>query len=126
MDCKDIGFGTYKCTYHIMLPWLTKNPCDPEGELREYMPAVDKCLVAEVINLWEMGIKTTGCCCGHGDQEFAFIGVEPEYIPRMKALGYKVKFNACRPNDEDSFIPMTAIKYGTADKGFNWWDNSAK
>jgi len=33
---------------------------------------IDKCLIHEIINLWEQGIKTTGCCCGHGDSNKAY------------------------------------------------------
>lgn len=122
MNCKDIKFGTYGCVYNIMLPWLAKNPLSPNVPPKPYTAAVDKCLLPEILRLWELGIKTTGCCCGHGKQELAFIGVVPEYIPRMKELGYKVQFNPCRPNDEDSFVPKTELKHDSADKGFNWLD----
>ena len=32
-------------------------------------------------------------------------------IQKMKDLGYKVLYNECRPNDEDSFIPKTILNY---------------
>ena len=70
----------------------------------------DKCLANELFYLWDLGIITTGCCCGrHKGQsgETAYIGVIDKFIPKMKKLGYKVHFNPCRPNDEDSFIPKT-------------------
>lgn len=122
MNCKDIGFGTYDCAYNIMLPWLAKDPTEPDQPPKPYTAAVDKCLLPEILKLWEMGIKTMGCCCGHGNPELAFIDVKSEYISRMKEMGYQVQFNPCRPNDEDSFVPKTELKYGSADKGFNWWD----
>lgn len=28
--------------------------------------ALDACIVPAVVGLWMMGIRTTGCCCGHG------------------------------------------------------------
>lgn len=115
MECKDIGFGTYDCSYNVMLPWF-----GDDG--RAHTVAIDKCLLAEVVSLWEQGIKTTGCCCGHGRQGMAFIGVRPEHIPKMKELGYEVWFNECRPGDEDSFVPKTKLEYGEIRKGFNWWD----
>ncbi len=34
-----------------------------------------------------MGIKTTGCCCGHG-YTLGFIEVTDESIEDMKRLGY--------------------------------------
>lgn len=75
---------------------------------------IDKCLIHEIIDLWEKGIKTTGCCCGHGDSNKAYIGVETTSILKMKQLGYTIHYNSCRPKDEDSFIPKTVLLYGTA------------
>ena len=115
MNCNDICFGTYECAYNIQTPWRSDDGV-------AHMICVDKCLLPEILKLWEMGIRTTGCCCGHGDQKMAFIGVRNDFIPKMKSLGYKVQHNNCRPDDEDSFVPMTLLEYGDADKGFNWWD----
>lgn len=75
--------------------------------------SIDKCLLPEILKLWEMGIKTTGCCCGHG-KKGAFIGVDFDDIQKMKNLGYKVYHNECRSNDEDSFIPKTVFDYQTS------------
>lgn len=102
--CSDIPFQTYECCYHIMLPWLCDNMKKP------MTVSIDKCLLPEILNLWEMGIKTTGCCCGHGKQG-AFIGVDFDDIQKMKELGYEVYYNKCRPNDEDSFISKTKLCY---------------
>lgn len=124
MRCSDIGFGTYDCAYNIMLPWLVKDPCVTDGKKELKTVAIDKCLLPEIVELWEQGIKTTGCCCGHGKSDLAFIGVDPRYISNMKKLGYEVRFNECRPGDEDSFVPKTVIKFGSADKGFNWWEEN--
>lgn len=121
MNCSDIKYGSYDCSYNVMLPYKVKDPVNPE-KMKTKIVCIDKCLVKEVIELWELGIKTTGCCCGHSNPDNSYIGVEPEYIERMKSLGYKVRFNPCRPDDEDSFIPKTCIRYGSAEKGFNWWD----
>lgn len=117
MTCKDIGFGTYDCCYNIMPPFR----CGFGNGFKDV--AIDKCLIREIIDLWEKGIKTTGCCCGH-DKTEPFIGVEFEDIDKMKALGYKVQHNPCRPEDEDSFIPKTKMCYGEINKGFNWWDEN--
>lgn len=118
MNCTEIDFGTYNCAYNVMLPYLVN---DGTGKMKSKTVAVDKCLLPEILRLWEEGIKTTGCCCGHGRND-PFIGVKQEYIPQMKSLGYSVAHNPCRPDDEDSFVPKTKIQYGSADKGFNWWD----
>ena len=81
----------------------------PDQEKLKYI-SVDQCLAGEIKNLWSMGIITTGCCCGHNRGEYdPFIGVKDEFIPIMKELGYKVAYNNCRPNDEDSFIPKSKL-----------------
>ena len=75
----------------------------PEREKRERV-FIDICLAQEVWTLWEKGIVTTGCCCGHKTKK-PYIGVEEEYIPHMKHLGYKVQGNDLYPEREDSFVP---------------------
>jgi hypothetical protein len=116
MNCAEIGFGTYDCAYNIMVPWLCKFPWEADTERKPKYIAVDKCLLPEIIRLWERGIKTTGCCCGHGHDNMAFIGVAPEYEPQMIALGYIATTGG--------FKPCTVLSYGNADKGFNWWDTA--
>jgi|SRR5882757_1761064 len=66
---------------------------------------LDRCIAEEVMILWQLGITTTGCCCGHGKLP-AFIGVEFQDINVMKSFGYNVHHNSLRPEDEDSFTPM--------------------
>lgn len=115
MECSDIRFGTYACAYNVMVPWYG-------DDSKTHMAAIDKCMLHEVVWLWEHGIRTTGCCCGHGKPDMAFISVRPNCILRMKELGYRVKENECRPGDEDTFYPKTILEYGEISKGFNWWD----
>lgn len=112
MNCKDVKIQTYECCYSIKLPYLCKFPWEDESCYKEKYISVDKCLLPEILELWKHGIKTTGCCCGHGNKYMAYIGVKPEYIEKMKELGYKVHFNKCRPNDEDSFVPKSEVSYG--------------
>ena len=57
------------------------------------------------MQLWEIGITTTGCCCGHGVQE-PFIGVVDEDIQKMKQLGYRKANNTTDIDREDSFLPI--------------------
>jgi len=111
IKCNEISSGTYECSYSIYLPWKCKFDWEDESERVLKCVAIDKCLLPEILSLWKQGIKTTGCCCGHGRLE-PFIGVRDEYIDKMKELGYKVHFNKCRPNDEDSFVPKTNLTYG--------------
>lgn len=108
--CTNIPFQTYECCYHITLPWLCKFPWEDDSMKEPMTVSIDKCLLPEILKLWEIGIKTTGCCCGHG-KKGAFIGVDFDDIQKMKDLGYEVYHNECRPNDEDSFIPKTIFDY---------------
>ena len=57
--------------------------------------SVDEELVDEIKHLWFLGIRTTGCCSGHGIRD-GYIGVIDEDIDRMFELGYKH-----RPNELD-------------------------
>jgi hypothetical protein len=97
--CKNIEVGSYCNQVELVPPswWLSshKTIC------------VDRCLELEVKFLWGLGIRTTGCCCGHNGNGIPYIGVEDEDIATMKELGYERRHNPCRPNDNDSFIPRT-------------------
>lgn len=108
--CANIPFQTYECCYHIYVPWKCKFAWEDDDKKESKLVAIDKCLLPEILNLWEMGIKTTGCCCGHGKHS-AFISVDFDDIQKMKDLGYEVYYNEYRPNDEDSFIPKTILDY---------------
>jgi len=80
---------------------------NPDRKKQKYV-ALDPCITAEVIELWRLGIVTTGACCGHNlADKPQYIGVKDKFIPVMKKLGYKVLYNNCRPNDEDSFVPKS-------------------
>lgn len=94
--CINIDIGSYRNQVELISPFSESPIC------------VDRCLEDEIQFLWELGIVTTGCCCGHNQVE-AYIGVVPIDIDFMKLLGYQVKFNECRPNDEDSFTPKFNI-----------------
>ena len=70
---------------------------------------IDNCILEEIKHLWNLEIKTTGCCCGHNKLD-GFIGVVNEDVSKMKQLGYEVRVNEIRPNDEDSFHPKSVNK----------------
>ncbi len=108
--CSDVSFQTYECCYHIYLPWRCKYPWENDEDKKPKVVSIDKCLLPEILDLWEHGIKTTGCCCGHGNGE-PYIGVDSDDIQKMKDLGYMVRYNECRIEDEDSFIPKTKFDY---------------
>ena len=70
----------------------------------------DACLAKELFSLWDMGIITTGCCCGNHvdcDKNMSYIGVDEKFIKSMKELGYVVRINKLDKLREDSFIPKT-------------------
>lgn len=69
--------------------------------------AVDACLAKELFYLWDVGIVTTGCCCGkhyNSPKHSAFISVFPEFVPKMMALGY-----VCTGHAKDHFVPKTKV-----------------
>ena len=49
IHCRSVGYGTYDCY---------------EDTIHGF--SVESCLVGEVNNLVNRGIRTIGCCCGHG------------------------------------------------------------
>lgn len=70
---------------------------------------IDGCLSSEILSLWSKGIKTTGCCCGHG-KVLGYIGVTDDCIEIMEELGYQhYLFDDSFGGVErkDTFIPKT-------------------
>lgn len=63
---------------------------------------VDTCMVDEVKELWDIGIYTNGCCCGHGSAP-PFVGVMPEHIQQMRSMGYQTITNSTDPTRQESF-----------------------
>ncbi len=76
----------------------------PDQEKRKTV-SIDKCMVEEIKYLWSKGIRTMGCCCGHGDKEKASILVLDEDIEKMQALGYEHWSNPMDKNRKDGFKP---------------------
>jgi hypothetical protein len=98
-DCVDVEIGSY--ANQVLLSAPSHMP-------KENGYCIDRCLAGEVQELWARGVTTTGCCCGH-NKVAPFIGVAPDDIQTMKALGYRVRPNPMRPNDEDCFVPMSVL-----------------
>lgn len=70
---------------------------------------VDDCVADEVEHLWSLGIRTEGCCCGHG-RHLGFINVVEEDCPKMEALGYEYyvfpeEFGGI--DRKDAFVPKS-------------------
>lgn len=104
--CVDIEIGSYDRQTVLVVPKSLDIRMNAPGRAKRSTVAVDTCLLQEVAELWHLGIITTGCCCGHNKLD-GYIGVESEFIPKMKELGYKVAPNHLYPEREDSFIPKS-------------------
>ena len=92
IHCRHVEFGTYECYDETKLGFC-----------------VDFCLVPEINRLNEVeGIKTVGCCCGHGRQE-GYIQVAPEWLVKMKELGYEQLPLDSDGNGHWCFKPKTSL-----------------
>ena len=76
---------------------------------------VDDCLAEEIQELWEKGIHTRGCCCGHS-KETGFIQVERTDLGKMIELGYQWYHEYPEElggyDRHDAFIPHSKCKCG--------------
>ena len=68
------------------VPACTTPVLDPDGEL---IRNADWCVVPELMALWAKGIRTVCSCCGHGEDENAYIRVRAEDADSMLAMGYE-------------------------------------
>lgn len=50
---------------------------------------IDNCIVEAIKDLWDKGIETNGCCCGHGYMR-ARVSVDPTDYAAMYELGYEL------------------------------------
>lgn len=49
--------------------------------------SIDACIKDLILELWDKGIETTGCCCGHNYGP-AWVSVDAEDYPAMFELGF--------------------------------------
>lgn len=50
---------------------------------------IDPCIMEEIQMLWDKGIMTYGCCCGHNQPPMEpYVNVDDENIDQMLAMGY--------------------------------------
>jgi len=82
-NCKNIEMGSYDNSYAIQKPFGRKNFIN-----------VDKCIIREILDLWEAGIETAGCCCGHNKVK-PMINVSKSHHDKMIELNYKFYLNQC-------------------------------
>ena len=85
--CKNVELGSYDNQIELEAPSHMKNrqigSCMTIGEII----CVDKCIADEVQSLWDKGITTVGCCCGH-NKIYSYIKVDTPDIQKMFDLGY--------------------------------------
>jgi len=62
--------------------WMSKRTGEPMG-------CIEWCVSSELLELWQRGIQTVCSCCGHGNDERAYIRVKAEYAGAMRELGYE-------------------------------------
>lgn len=113
--------GTGECAYNIVLPYYVR-ACGNEQVAPEHKTvSIDKCLLREVLDLWEAGIRTHSVCCGHGNAAIKHIIVSDADAQKMRDLGYE-RQTAMPGHTEAYFIPKTLITYkNDVRKGFDWW-----
>jgi hypothetical protein len=94
-------FGTYNNKEKLTIPyeWETSK------QSREIM--VDSCMVTEIKWLWNNGIRTIECCCGHGVNN-GYICVDDPFVEKMELLGYQNLKE--KPERFDLFYPKRRIK----------------
>jgi len=105
-DCINVKMGSYDNQTELSRPKCMVGRM--EGTSSNTI-CIDKCIAEEIKYLWSLGIRTTGCCCGHNKQE-GYIGVIDEDIEIMKKGSYKVHFNKDDLSDERNFIPKSHNK----------------
>ena len=99
--CVNVYIGDYTNQVILSIPNNIKIYRNDGTKTIRKEVCVDRCIADEVSSLWEIGIITTGCCCGH-NKKSGYIGVKNRYIDGMKALGYNQY-----GNKEDTFYPNT-------------------
>ncbi len=111
-QCHNVEIGTYNNQVILKAPDNIKIFANSPDRERKYTVGVDNCIAEEIKFLWDKGIRTTGCCCGH-NKYLGYIGVVNKDIDKMLELGYVVQLNFCGLNNLhrlDSFTPKS-VKY---------------
>lgn len=112
----------YNCKTKVLRPPENFIPYNSRNGFKNAI-SVDACLAEEIENLWRNGIRTSGCCCGHGVW-LGFIEVVEEDIPKMEQMGYvhyiyEKEFGGKRRLD--AFIPKS---YGHIYNSFYEYETS--
>lgn len=107
-NCVNVKIGSYDNQVCLGFYECMREYADNRRKLglSEYGICVDRCLMNEIIFLWEHGIRTYGCCCGH-NTGLACINIDEEDFVKALQLGYKKYHFPDEPNRDDTIIPMT-------------------
>jgi hypothetical protein len=90
--CVDVEMGSYDNQimlgfYPVMEGYRKRRI---EAGLSDMGICIDRCLVDEIVSLWEADVMTFGCCCGHGNDKVAMVNVRYEDISKLILLGYEI------------------------------------
>lgn len=95
--CKNVRMGSYDNQVEL-------HP--PKGLFKtDKTICIDACISVEIERLWNRGIKTMGCCCGH-NINIPFIEVAEENIDEMINMGYIMQINPLDLDRRDTFYPI--------------------
>lgn len=83
-SCGSVDFGEYSAMVDVVTP---------TGKRIN----IDKCIYSEIEGLWENGITTIECCCGH-NKTSSYVAVVEKDMPKMVAMGYVKHKNHHLPN----------------------------
>ena len=72
--------------------------------------SVDRCMAGQIISLWKAGIRTYGCCCGHGDR-VGMINVGEEDFEKALELGWEKYDFENAPDRRDTVLARSPYLY---------------
>lgn len=98
-------YGIYQAMVNLEIPPHLK--AENGGKYTEKTHVdIDKCLVNEIKHLWDVGIRTYGCCCGHGIDR-GMINVDERDANRMVELRYEYEPDIQEGCWKYTFIPKS-------------------
>ena len=90
-SCVDVDVGSYD--NQVMLPIPAHMKKYERARVKAGLSpsvCIDRCILPQVQTLWAKGVKTSGCCCGHGKIGFSYISVlDSADANKMESLGYE-------------------------------------
>lgn len=106
-NCNNIAPGSHKNEVVINVPNHIELSYNAPGANKRETVCIDKCLVEEIKTLWNKGVITEACCCGHNVQGIAHIIVNNRSINKMISMGYNRWTNPMDHTRRDGFKPKS-------------------